>query len=581
MRVSSSVYFRNYLRSTRISRTVLCIRLNLSHGFFLGFFGSTSPLMNSSGYTRSTQHVDQAFFCERCLNSSATPLVTRFTLISVKAAFQNTVGLDKDANAVAATQLSLSLLYLVLTNGLPRSLSVFQKDFFDPAPEPARAGGLFDAVLVNPPFVSLDVQDPATRSRVSESLGSYATGRIDLYLAFLKQSIERLRAGGFGLFVLPHSFLLSESAQGMRNWVLEQCWVQCLADLSAIRVFEDTNVYVILLIVQRKNENLTAPRAVIIKCQDQVGHALQDAIEGRRAEGKFYSIHDVEQSTFDADGWLVLPPTEAAINHRLSSLPLLDEFVELKQGVVTGADDVFVLDNGAIPEDEPTLFIPWLRDREMQPYSVPKRTSQSVFFPYFDGIKVTEKILQRDFRKTWKYLLENRKRLEGRKALARYKKAWWEPMWPREPNTLLRPKIVVPHLVIMPRFALDARGRYAVSHSPFLIAREEDEENQILKLMLAILNSSACYWHIQAHSHVYRHGYTMLEKKTLAKTPVPDISRWSSSEKKKLLMLVDKRLKAEGGERERLGVRIDSLVSDAYGLSASERRALGIEEGRT
>ena len=377
----------------------------------------------------------------------------------VEAAFLNTAGLDRDANAVAATQLSLSLLYLVLTNRLPTSLSVFQKDFFDPGPVPPQADGQFDAVLVNPPFVSLDVQDVETRTRLAEFLGSHGGGRLDLYLAFLKHSVERLRPGGFGLFVLPHSFLLSKSAHGIRDWILEQCWIHCLADLSAIRVFEDTNTYVILLIVQRKSENLASPRATIVKCQDQVGHALQDAIEGKRVEGKFYSIHDVEQSAFESDGWLVLAPTETAINRRLSSLPFLDEFLRVPQGVITGADDVFVLDNRAVPEDEPSLFIPLLRDREMQPYTVPRRTSQSVFFPYFEGTKITEKMLRSDFRKTWEYLLSHRKRLEDRKALARYRRAWWEPMWPREPNTLLRAKIVVPHLVIMPRFALDARGR--------------------------------------------------------------------------------------------------------------------------
>ena len=115
----------------------------------------------------------------------------------------------------------------------------------------------------------------------------------------------------------------------------------------------------------------------------------------------------------------------------------------------------------------------------MQPYAVPKRTSQSVFFPFFNGVKVTEKLLRNDFPKTWAYLVKHRARLEKRKALARYRKAWWEPMWPREPNTLLRPKLVVPHLVIVPRFALDGRGRYAVSHSPFLIARVQSDEEQI------------------------------------------------------------------------------------------------------
>lgn len=494
----------------------------------------------------------------------------------IGAAFENAFGLDRDPNAVAAAQLSLSLLHLVLTDRLPPNLSLFTRDFFEDSTPPPGVDAPFDAILTNPPFVSTEVQDADTRKLLAKFLGAHGKGRVDLYLAFLKDAVERLPRGGFGLFVLPHSFLLSKSAQGVRDWLLEQCWVHCLADLSAIRVFEDTNIYVILLIVQRKSDNLPEVQATIIKCQDQVGQALQDAIEGKRIEGKFYSIHSVEQSSFKSEGWLVLAPTESAMDKRIRSLPALEDFLEVRQGVVTGADSIFIIDSRAVPNDEPSLFIPLLDDREMEAYTVPKRTSQSVFFPYYKGTKVKEKELRRDFPKTWAYLTEHRDSLKNRALLSRYRKGWWEPMWPREPNTLLRPKLVVPHLVIMPRFALDIRGRYAVSRSPFLIARMPSEEGNILKLMLAVLNSSVCFWYLQTHSHVYRHGYTMLENKTLARTPVPDINLWSSSEKSRLLSLVERRLKADAQGRAALNAEIDLFIGDAYGLTANERRALGL-----
>ena len=46
----------------------------------------------------------------------------------------------------------------------------------------------------------------------------------------------------------------------------------------------------------------------------------------------------------------------------------------------------------------------------------------------------------------------------------------------------------------------------------------------------------------------------------------------------RLLSLVDKRLKADAQERDALNVEIDLFVSDAYGLTASERKALGLED---
>jgi hypothetical protein len=286
-------------------------------------------------------------------------------------------------------------------------------------------------------------------------------------------------------------------------------------------------------------------------------------------------VYEADQSDFVPDSWLIPAPTEAALKRRMAALPRLEEFLKVPQGVITGADDVFILDAEGRPDDEPTLFVPLLRDREMQPYTVPKRTAQFVFYPFFKGKKVTEDILESKFSKTWDYLQEHREQLSRRGSLVRYGKQWWEPMWPRDPDILLRPKLVVPHLVIMPRFAFDKTGRYAVSHSPFLIARERSEEDQILKLMLGILNSSACFWHIQRNSHVYRHGYIMLESKTLEKTPVPDISRWSAVDKKKLLTLVDRRLR-DDADRDEISAEIDEFVADAYGLNPAERRALGL-----
>jgi hypothetical protein len=343
--------------------------------------------------------------------------------------------------------------------------------------------------------------------------------------------------------------------------------------------FEDTNIYVVLLIVQKQAENLPIPQVMVIKCQDQVGHALQDAVEGRKTTNKFYSVYDVEQSDFSSDAWFVLAPTETSIKRRLDKLPPLSEFLEVRQGIITGADDVFISNNDLLPSDDPSLFIPLLRDREMRPYVVPRRTSQSIFFPYFKGEKVTEKLLRDKFPETWAYLRQHRRSLEQRTTLSRYRRSWWEPTWPREPNTLLRSKLVVPHLGITPRFALDSKGRFGVSHSPFLIARERADEESMLKLFLAILNSSACYWYIQTHSHVYRHGYTMLESKTLLRTPVPDVSRWTSSDQKRLLALVDRRIKAEETQVASLNIEIEEIVSDAYGLTLNERRVLGFEDG--
>lgn len=491
------------------------------------------------------------------------------------ATFENVTGIDVNENAVHATKLSLALLYLALFQRLPDSLNVICEDalrWLDKlGPEQA-----YDAIVTNPPFIAHDDLPIDVRMQIADILGPHGRGKNDLHLAFLKRALDALKPGGIGLFVLPHSFLIGDHAAGMRSLIASTCWIHCLADLSAVRVFEATGIYVILLIFQKRPllPNQHPPLATIVKCQELVGKALQDVVEGNRIQTRQYSVYDVSQNEFAEARWTILPPSESNLKRRLAQLPRLKQFLSTREGIVTGADKIFIVSSKSVPKGEEEIYIPLLRDREMAPYTVPKRTESRVFFPYRDGTRIDASTIRKDFPQTWRYLLSHRAFLETRPAIKRYKKQWWEPLWPR-PASIQRPKIVVPHLVLVPKFALDARGRFGVSHSPILLADGDDID--ILKFFLAVLNSSACFWYIANHSHRYGRGYTMLEPKTLENVPVPDPSHIPPSALKGLLALVNRRLSQVSDDAIRVERELDAIVAELYDLSAEERLAIGLD----
>ena len=69
----------------------------------------------------------------------------------------------------------------------------------------------------------------------------------------------------------------------------------------------------------------------------------------------------------------------------------------------------------------------------------------------------------------------------------------------------------------------------------------------------------------------------MLDVKTLKKTPVPDPTKISKTELRKLLRLVDKRMEVSGSEALDIERQIDKLVTDLYQLSSQERLGLGLD----
>ena len=494
---------------------------------------------------------------------------------AIESAFENAWGIDIDGNASQATRLSLASLYLVLTGKLPRRLNIFTADSFGHYESHPELRGYFDAVIVNPPFLSVESLGDDDRQRITEFMSDDATGRIDSYLAYLRLSLELLRPGGYGLFVLPHSFLISRSGSRMRRRIADEASILCLADLSAIRVFGDVGSYVILLAFRKDPEGMKErPPAGIVKCQDFVGHAFEDFLDGRQVETPLYSVYEVGQEEFSEPEWIILPPVESRVRRKMRNLPSLSDLAHVQQGLITGADDIFIVDESAVPDGEHNVFRPLLADREMRRYDVPERTAKSVFYPVVDGRKLTEDELRNGYPQTWQHLMTHREKLEARKPVIRGNAKWWELAWPRNPRRLFRSKITTPHLVITPKFSLDLSGRYAVSHTLMVVPKEDRLEQELLRFLLAVMNSPVFYWYAATHSHKYSRGYTMLEAKTLKPVPVPDPASIAPGDMQRLLGLVDSRL--EGGPNVAVEREIDDLVATFYELTEKERNALGV-----
>lgn len=259
-------------------------------------------------------------------------------------------------------------------------------------------------------------------------------------------------------------------------------------------------------------------------------------------------------------------------------MPTLGDFLNIHLGFISGADDIFIVPAERIPPGEEALFVPFLPDRDMKLYIVPEQTSYYFFSSFIDGRKIREEELKNNFPETWKYLVSFKTKLESRPPVRSNKLAWWQPERPRQPQDMMRPKIVSPHLVVVPRFSLDRKGKYAVSRAPFSTLKDASAEDDLLQFFVAVLNSTPCYWYIATHSHKYQSGYAMLEPKTLKTTPVPDPTQVDPLIMRRLLKLVDNRLSAVGAKAIEHERQIDMLVADLYGLSTQERRVLGLEE---
>ena len=136
------------------------------------------------------------------------------------------------------------------------------------------------------------------------------------------------------------------------------------------------------------------------------------------------------------------------------------------------------------------------------------------------------------------------------------------------------PKIVTPHLVLLPRFGIDAKGKYAVSHCPYLVPKSESSGQSLLKILCGVMNSVIGHWQLASSSHKYSRGYLMLEVKTLHDFHMPDPSSLAVPLTRKIVLLVDKLI--ESPDDADAMAELDRLVVKAFGLSAAQMALVGL-----
>lgn len=489
-----------------------------------------------------------------------------------ESALRSLTGVDIDRNAVAASRLSLALLYLAARGELPDDVPIVHNDSLEMlSPVSNQYDQTFDAVMMNPPFVRTELQSGALRQAIVDHIGFAAKGKLDTYLAFLALSMRMLRPGGFGFFVLPQSFLTSDSLRKLRDWIQDQAWVRVIADLSAIRIFE-ASVYVVLLIVQRKHERiLNEPPVSLIHCQRDVGLALDDYLVGRRRTTSSYSMFDVAQASLKRSTWTVNTPEETSLLAKLEAMPSLQDVAVARQGAITGADDVFIVDKEDVPTGEELMYRAFLPEKMISRFQLPEETGRRVFYPFVDYTAVAAEQIEVDFPETWKRLNYHKELLSARSPVARGDLDWWRPAWPRRPNEMLAAKIVVPRVFLLPRFGLDLAGQWVVSHSPFIRPRGKELDEDLLLVITAVLNSSVSAWFIDLNARKFARQYNELSVSLLRRVPIPDISQVRHATLWRVIDLT-RRLMNNSAEFDReLALTLDDIVlREMYLLSDSE-----------
>lgn len=341
----------------------------------------------------------------------------------------------------------------------------------------------FDAIIGNPPYIRIQIMKEWASKEVEYFSHKYKTaesGNYDIYVVFVEKAMQLLDQNGLFGFILPNKFFQAEYGKNLRQLISSNKYLREIVNFGDQQVFEKVTTYTNLLFLS-KSEKKTFKYTEINKIENPSSQLSFVAKNVEYSNSSLF-VTTLPLSNISEQPWQFSFGEESKLLNKLSSIkPVLSDVCnKIFQGIITGADKVFVLElKGGIEEEivelyskaigrnvkiERKLIRPLLKGSlDIRRYRIvsPKKY---VIFPY--NVKgATAKLipfreLEDEFPNCASYLQLNKRILEEREH-GKWKCSEWYA-YSRNQNLVQcsKEKILTPSIAKKAAFAYDENGSY-------------------------------------------------------------------------------------------------------------------------
>lgn len=473
-------------------------------------------------------------------------------------------------------------------------VSAFPQAFSDDDPG-------FDAVIGNPPYIRIQALKewvPLEVEYYKKAYKAAAKGNYDIYVVFVERGLSFLNQRGQLGFILPHKFFNAQYGEPLRALLSQGHYVSEIIHFGDKQVFEQATTYTCLLFLVKDG----CKQFRMVKVDDLL--AWQNT--GEVIEGS------VPADRITRGEWNFIVGENDKLFERLAKMPikLMDITSRIFQGLVTGADQIFLLntisDNrfyslatGKEYSLEKQLLHPLCKGSiDIRRYYVNDLT-KSILFPYKlvhgKAQLLSPEELSTTYPKTWEYLLENRATLENREHGKWKHDKWYAFSRSQNLSEMEQIKILTPSIANKSSFTLDSDGKYYFVGSGggggggYGITLSDEVHISYLYL-LGLLNSHLLNTYLKTISTPFRGGYIAFNRQYIEQLPIRMINFSNPADKSqhdRMVELVErmlslhKRLADARLPRDKELIQqqitvtdrqIDRLVYELYGLTEEEIR---------
>ena len=301
--------------------------------------------------------------------------------------------------------------------------------------------GGFDIVIGNPPYIGFHkVPDKEYNKKHFFT----ADGKYDFYVLFIERAIQLTSATGFASYICPSYFYKRNYGKRTRELLLKNTAIKYIADFSDYQIFDSALTYTCIFGASKITNK-------------------DNSIRVLNKELSIEASHNIAQNSLSEPTWILEKADTNAILEKIqaaSQFTFGDITESISQGIVTGNNDVYLIDNAVI--DELQLEGDYLhkafKGKDVS-HGQLHDGGYMVFYPYRVDDKgktvcIPEKELQTVAPNMYAYLLERKETLLSRDYFVKSAKAWYELWNPRKMQHFYRRKFVFSEIGLVNDFVL-------------------------------------------------------------------------------------------------------------------------------
>lgn len=438
----------------------------------------------------------------------------------------------------------------------------------------------FDIVIGNPPYLGIQgiIKSMPEFEKIYKNNYESATGYYDLYTLFVENSLKRLiNSNGILNFIMPHNWIVSEFGKGLRGLILRDYHFKKFISFGAYKVF-NASTYTSLIWIENKGTNSI--------CQYyEINKDIENNIELSKEINKMMSdsYELIDMKNFNESSWLFTNKESLSIMNKINNngLKAKEIFKGIYKGITTGDNKVFCLKRGR----EEGNYVIGYSDLAQCEIKIEKNIAKKMYigntlkkyesnynddyiiYPYElnNGITriITEEKMKKEFPYTYKYLLDNKERLENRGS-EKMKYQYWYSLWNyRKIENFETKKIITPDVCHNTSMILDEENYYYNDMCYALI--KKDEISYSYEYLIGILNSKLFWFYLNNTGTVLSGGFYRFKTKYIENFKI--ILEKNESIVKKLEDLVRINIKHRNDKVEK---EIDNIVYKIYNLEEKE-----------